>query len=97
MNRFAKKCLALALCALVLGLGMSAVVLMGNHRAHCTHDGCSVCLAIGEAMRISRLTFIFAAAALTALTACVCPAYGGRHGAGHSQKTPVEAKTVMLN
>ena len=70
MKRMLKKSLSLLLCAAMVALGLSAL-LFSCHE--CTGETCAVCLAIGEALRISRAAAVLALAvmAITHLASAV--------------------------
>ena len=94
MKRTLKKSLALLLCAAMAALGLSAL-LFSCHE--CDGETCAVCLAIGEALRLSRQAAVLfaAAAALVLLMGSVREA--GRLCCARPVSSLVQMKTELLN
>ncbi|MBR3503265.1 MAG: hypothetical protein IKO07_03350 [Clostridia bacterium] len=94
MKRTLKNGLALILCAALLALGLSALLLSCHD---CSGETCAVCLAIGEALRLTR-----AAAVLSAVFAALMSlADAGRETLRRVVARPtfslISMKTELLN
>ena len=94
MKRMMKKSLALLLCAALVALGLSALLFSCHH---CSGETCAVCLAIGEALRLSRAAAVMSAAAAAFVLLAGFVGGNNRLMALRSARTLVSMKTELLN
>ena len=94
MKRMLKTSLALLLCAALAALGLSALL----YSCHdCSGETCAVCLAIGEALRLSRAIALLSALSAAFALLSELNRVPARFPAAHSARTLVSMKTELLN
>ena len=94
MKRLLKTGLTLGLCAAIMALGLSAL-LFSCHE--CDGEACAVCLAIGEALRLTREAAVLSAAASALVLLAGVGSDPARLITGRPARTLVSMKTELLN
>ncbi len=94
MKRLLKNGLALVLCAAIVALGLSALLFSCHH---CDGETCAVCLAIGEALRLSRAAAMLSSAAAALVLLAMFGPDPARRATACPARTLVSMKTELLN